>query len=291
MNVDVSIVMTYYERLQQLKTTLDSFSYHSYGSNVEIIIVDDGSVEHPASSLGDVPGLSILYVYLEPHKKWYSNSCIPFNVGLRLARGDVIIIQNAECFHYDNIVQHALRNVGSHNYLTYACFSLPRREYERTLEMGDFRQVRDSIRLSQEKAVGDGGIGWYNHSLINPRALHFCAAIRSSNIKRLNGFDEHYARGYCFDDDEFLFRIKRLGLSVLIEDSCVVVHQWHYTEKTPKVDWDRKYNRNQFIFREITSKNRPFFLFFFLYSFPRFFSSVRSILHGFVRRFILRGKT
>ena len=40
-----SIVMTAYNRQQQLERTLESFRYHGYGSDVEVIIVDDASAQ------------------------------------------------------------------------------------------------------------------------------------------------------------------------------------------------------------------------------------------------------
>jgi hypothetical protein len=44
----------------------------------------------------------------------------------------------------------------------------------------------------------------------------------------LGGFDESYAQGVGFDDDDLLFRIQQKGLEVHIVDSPFILHQNHY---------------------------------------------------------------
>jgi hypothetical protein len=70
--------------------------------------------------------------------------------------------------------------------------------------------------------------GWLNHPEINPKGCHFCCAITKANLDILGGFDQRFADGYCFDDDEFLFRVKKLlKLEFMPPDEAFVIHQWH----------------------------------------------------------------
>jgi len=75
----------------------------------------------------------------------------------------------------------------------------------------------------------DGGDGWYNHSIYRPVGYHFCSAIYKSQLDELGGFDERYAEGIAFDDNELLVRIQKKGLNIKIIDQITVLHQWHYS--------------------------------------------------------------
>ena len=72
---------------------------------------------------------------------------------------------------------------------------------------------------------------WYQHrSWV--RNYHFLTAITRKNLDLLGGFDYAFAFGSCYDDDEFLFRIKhRLKLNihnVFVEENRLLgAHQWH----------------------------------------------------------------
>lgn len=256
-NPAISIVMTYYERPDQLRTTLDSFRYHEYGTEVEVIIVDDGSMVKKAEDVVGDYGFPIRIIYMDPKKKWYSNSCVPFNAGFKAARADKVIIQNAECFHYDNVVTHVLNNINNDRYITYACYSQTEEQYYQSKTIEGFDKLRKTFYFQDIPAIGNGVPGWYNHSIFNPRALHFCSAISRKNLEMLRGFDVSYAKGSCFDDDEFLFRIRKLIPNIVITDNVRVVHQWHYNKMFEEnADVNKRYQRNYYLFSKYTSKNK-----------------------------------
>jgi glycosyltransferase involved in cell wall biosynthesis len=265
-SIKISIVMTYFERPEQLRNTLDSFDFQGYGEGVEVIIVDDGSVKAPAAGLIGMHDFGIKVMYLEPAQKWYCNPCVPFNIGFNAAMGDVVIIQNAECYHHGDIAGHALQNLNDGNYLSYACLSQTKEDSEMASGLQPFARLREMAAICNTAAVGDGVPGWYNHSTFFPRALHFCAAISLRNLRRLKGFDERFAKGLCFDDDEFLYRIKRSGLKVDIVDDPFVVHQWHYNRPNTDPVSGEKYLRNKLIFEIRTRKEGPYWLFLATYA-------------------------
>ena len=73
----------------------------------------------------------------------------------------------------------------------------------------------------------DRGLGWYNHSRHRPVGYHFLAAVYRKHVVEMGGFDEKYASGLSYDDDDFLYRIKLKWLKVKIIDDPFAVHQWH----------------------------------------------------------------
>ena len=251
----VSIVMAYYERAALLKTTLASFKTLGYSNDVEVIIVDDGSIREPLAIDASEYEFRIKCIIIPSSKKRHINSCVPYDVGFEQANGDVVIIQNPECIHLDNIVNHALHNSNDTNYLSYSCYSLNEESTKRISENG---WERERIRFHAEpRAAGsDGQDGWYNHSKYKPNAYHFCSAISGINLKLLGGFDARYAKGIGFDDDEFLYRVRAFPLTVKIVDDLSVLHQYHYSKRVYDKELERKMHANWVLYQFYTKNGQ-----------------------------------
>ena len=232
----ISIVTSYYNRKQQFINTLKTIKRSKQIDNVEVIVVDDCSAEHHKLDdlISEYPFLKIIHV--NPENRWYINPCVPFNMAIKQATGDIIVIQNPECLHVDDILTNIVENLNDTNYLTYAVYSI---DYQTTMDFNTlpyehkylFSLIKSQITaLNNSSYVNEGNRCWYNHSIYRPVAYHFISAITKKNMDELNGFDERYAHGIGFDDDEILFRIRKMGLDVKIIDEPFGVHQWHYSE-------------------------------------------------------------
>jgi GT2 family glycosyltransferase len=209
----ISIVIAYYNRKKQLLKSLESI-WH-YG-NPEIIIIDDGSTER----IDDIEGIKLIRI--EPEEKWYSNPCIPFNIGLSKAEGDIIIIQNPECIHIGNILSYCKKLIPD-TVFSFAAYSL---DFPLEYDNYNLSVLKNFIMsLPQQRQVSHQG--WYNHSIYRPEALHFCNAFMREDIERIGGFDERYANGICFDDNDLVVRIRRAKMKIDIIDNPFVIHQQH----------------------------------------------------------------
>ena len=221
--INLSIVTSYYNRRNLLLKTLESVNSSDFCKFIEFVIVDDGSDED--ERLEDIVNnynFPINLLRVEPKDKWYVNPCVPFNKAFKAAKADNIIIQNPECYHVGDIIKHALANISDDKYIAYAAYALNAKD---TQELGSRQLKVESIASN-----GNQQEGWYNHSTINPRPLHFASCISKKNLDELGGFDEAYAEGIAFDDDELLMRIRDKGLTVEICDDPFVLHQSHYDE-------------------------------------------------------------
>lgn len=228
----ISIVTAYYNRKRLFLRTLESIQRQitDFKLEVELIVVDDGSTTD--QRLEDVverfPFMNI--VRLEPENKWYRNSCVPFNCGFEYATGELVVIQNPECFHYGNILEFVNINGQKGKYLSFACFSLDKNTTDTESLFYDPLNLKQLIKTHDRVVQHDGDLGWYNHSIHRPAAYHFCSAIHRDDLFALGGFDERYARGIGFDDDEFVHRIKSKPLEIQFADQEIVLHQNHYLD-------------------------------------------------------------
>ncbi|MBU8883074.1 glycosyltransferase [Kaistella sp. DKR-2] len=224
----ISIVTAYYNRKKLFINTLQSIKRQQFTGDFEVIAVDDGSGEEERLEdlTEEFPFLKV--IYLDPANKWYKNSCIPFNIGFRAAKGDKIIIQNPECFHLGDILKYTNEYLNDKNYLSFGCFSLDK---EVTDHLDTFLVQNKIEKIIKENAYvvkNDGALGWYNHSLHRPYALHFCTAISKNTLDKLQGFDERFALGIAYDDNEFIQRVRK-NLKVKFVDAEIVLHQNHYS--------------------------------------------------------------
>ena len=249
----ISIVTTYFNRRSQFINTLKSLEI-SKVKDFEVIAVDDCSDEDQR-----IDDLENRFSFLKTHRiqkenKWYNNPCIPFNIGFSLSSGDQIIIQNAECLHYSDILARTRENLDSNKYLSFATFSIDKSETQKINKYPKIQDFIASFRFNNIKITADGVNAWYNHGVHRPCAYHFCSAITRQNLIQLNGFDELYAAGIAYDDDEFLHRIKLKNLKIIFENENLAVHQHHPSFYYNKDGGASMIEKNKNLYKNLTQR-------------------------------------
>ena len=235
----VSIVMAYYNRKQLFIETLKSISKSTY-KDIEVIAVDDASEEKERIEDLMMKFSFLKVIRLEKENKWYHNSCIPNNVGIAKASGDIIMIQNPEYYHVHDVLDHIMETVTDFNYVSMSAYSIDEEHTKIFMSTKNKKAFFDTFPQQHVKEY----MGWYNHSIYNKTYFHFCVALTRKNIKNLGGFDERFAYGIGYEDDDLINRVKRLGLEMIISDNVSVIHQWHpkvYNIDIPEhyAIWDR----------------------------------------------------
>lgn len=258
----ISIVMAYYNRKNRLKITLDSITHTQYPKkDIEVIIVDDGSDEdHRIEDFIKIYPFEVRVLRLSPENKWYCNPCIPFNKGFDMATGEIIIIQNPECCHVGDVVSVASQ-VKQNQYFNFHAYSLDLEETE-SLTKENIKNIESLPFNLKDIGTGiEGRSGYYNHYKLRPVGFHFCSAIRKEDLDDLGGFDERYAEGTGYDDNEFLHRILKKKMSLLFVPNPLVLHQNHYNSKNGNFQQafaDSKVldriKKNETLFTEVTMK-------------------------------------
>ena len=207
----VSVVLTTYERDQQLWKTLASI----HGAD-EIIVVDDAND----------PGTEKLCRYLATYLPRlnrpdvpFSSPSVPINIGLKAATGDIVILQNAECKHDTNVVEQFRKRVK-----------------ERTAVFAKVRSLHP-----------DGSFeSWYTAPVLAERPYFFCGAMFRKHFMDLGGMDEDFT-GAGFDDDDFALRMQEAGIRREFAGDILVTHQWHerpVVDSTPMLEvYTKKHGR------------------------------------------------
>jgi len=263
----ISIISAYYNRKPLLEKTLVSIN-ESMFKDFEFIVVDDGSdAEHEIGDLmNSYSFLTVIKIKKEDKK--HTNPSIPFNIGIGIASGDIIVLQNPECYHLDDILTYVNDNLKENEYYSFSTYSINKEQTNRVLSTHNLtrNRVKEIISPIIPQVFHDfNHPGWYNHSIYRPKAYHFCAAIHKSNMHKLNGFDERYGNGIGYDDDEFLNRVMKLGLGVRIIDDKTVVHLFHeqayqYVNSSELIDKNKRLFFQTMGEKTISVNNRNIFV-------------------------------
>jgi len=231
--VKISIVMAFFNRQELLDRTIKSIEKHK-AKDYEIIIVDDGS---------DVPAVcdKAKVIRIEPEDKWWHNPCIPYNMGFKEATGDVIIIQNPECMHMGNVLGHVRNYSKDGLYISFPCYAINEEQTDR---------LRGGVypTLKPRRFSGKIRNGWYNHPIFRPVAYHFCCAITRHDLDLVGGFNEEYAHGISYDDDDFVYSINDKGIKIQIVNDPYVVHQYHPPYTYKREGWRELHEKNKQLF-------------------------------------------
>jgi hypothetical protein len=222
---DISIVMGYYNRKPQTINTLNYFeNYKNY--KYEVIIVDDNSTpEHQLDDIIKNYTFPIKYIKITAEEKGNRiNPCVTYNKGFKEAEGERVIIQNPECIHRGNILEYVNTKLTYDDYMAFSCYNCS--SFELTQEL-----LNNISLINDPSFHRRNQFTWYNHPIFRPVHYHFCAAIMNDNLKLLGGFNEEFAKGHSFDDNEILLSIKQnLNLNIKTidpNDGGFVIHQWH----------------------------------------------------------------
>ena len=227
----VSIVTAYNNRWNLFQFTLRTI-LKSKHKDFELVVVDDCSDEdqrlEDRLKNYDFP---CTLVRLEKQNKFYTNPCIPFNIGFSYAKGDVILIQNPECFHMGQVIQKA-STINDNDYLVFSCYNLDKQLSEKVRNENpneiDFAKINQLITPTVNRAVTHcEETAWYNHPVYRDTKMHFATAIKKKDLQDLGGFDENYSFAVAYDDNDLVMRILKKQMNVSYSSVPIVVHQWH----------------------------------------------------------------
>lgn len=203
----ISVVMSAYKRASQLDHTLQSILIQTRKVD-QIVVVEDGFDDGETENVCNrwkSSGLPVEYYCRRSRPDvLFSNPARINNIGIRKAKGDILILQCAEVmYESDKDIENLVAPVESNPGLS-------------------------TVALVKSHDASGRFIEW----LIGPRLLNFCQAIHRDHVMKIRGFDEQY-EGNAPDDEDFENRLRNSGVTVRHANDVVTIHQYHGDRDKP----------------------------------------------------------
>jgi glycosyltransferase involved in cell wall biosynthesis len=200
----VSVIVPTYNRAQAILVAIESILAQSY-SRLEVIVVDDGSVDETANAIRGLiarsasgPGKTAEIRYLYQTNKGPSTAR---NAGIAVARGEWIAFLDSDDYWLPGKIEWQLRTIEKFKKECGACISDARLvDKSGSMDTSAFRLggkcykealgILPNATIDLANSVG----GWWTQALI----------VRSDLAKQIGGFD---AGLQFMEDRDFLFRL------------------------------------------------------------------------------------
>ncbi len=183
----VSVVIPVHNREDTIKRAIDSVLHQSY-SNLELIIVDDGSTDHTLDIIRKYSDTRIRVIELQ--KCGGANAAR--NKGISCARGEYIAFQDSDDEWMEHKLEHQMAYMLSCGFFAGFCaYDLIEGDYSITLPEDYSNRERYEENLPKE-------LTW--HNVISTQTL----VVKRDIIENLGGFDNEMPR---LQDYEFVIRL------------------------------------------------------------------------------------
>lgn len=196
----ISVCVPHWNRASELARMYREYLTLYPGLELEFSVCDDGSSPRPpAPHRGTLTCL--------PVKDHALNPCVPLNVAVMHARGEILVLTGPEVEHRVPILPimaAALEAGGEFDYLMASCQDV------------DGRWLCGSRVRGGEDGRGPMPAG---------SGFHFCAMLRRELFERAGGFDEEYRAGQAFEDNDWLYRLEHAGARFVMRDDLIVWHR------------------------------------------------------------------
>lgn len=197
----ISLILPYWNRQGAADRALELIGRQYAHLDLEVIVVDDGNPV-PFSA----PRFPLDLRVVTMAQKYEAKSPVTcWNVGVKLARGDLIALSCIEVLHREPVLAemaHELAGLGPKGYVLAAAWCPELDEWH--------CHSRFRSAGAPELPAGCG------------RA--FLGLMHRDLYQAAGGFDEEYREGAGYEDIDFVYRLQRAGAEFRIRDDLVVAH-------------------------------------------------------------------
>lgn len=225
----ISIVIPILNRLDLLRRAFPSIYTQDYPrENYEVIFVDYGSTDGLKEYLQSLSGvLNLTYLRIDDSKAKIPvyhgptgtcNPALAWNVGIRRARGDLLMLTSPEVIHVTETLKQAVE-FGREGRVVRA----------RVVDVPPWTQ----LLMDELHTFSSSGLINLTCSTERPdmAGLYFIGVIPKSLMEKIGGIDEDYMQGLAWEDTECGRRMMASGVELFHADDMIGLHQYH-----PRVD-------------------------------------------------------
>lgn len=236
----ISVIIPTYNRPDLLERTLHSILTQNYDKEYEVIVCVDDTQEFVLDThavlycfKNKLP-IKVFDTYLSKKQEGWSVETYPYNVGIKNAIGDIVILNSADTLSVgNNLKVHETYHLNSDKIAVLGTTHALSQHVTETIDNYPWRENRKSLLFQgscEDLFVGSPNVlaytsnGSHNESV---RPLHFQMSIKKKYLFEIRGFDEDYFGNMGYADNDIAYRLTQLGITFIYADDIVCIHQWH----------------------------------------------------------------
>ncbi len=243
----VSIIISTFNRAGHLRKCLPSLLKQNIIPE-EIIIIDDGSSDNTKSTVEGIreqyPKHNIKYIY--NNRPESASCCLPKNIGLKRATGDLIIITEPEMLHIGNTIEQHLdwHNKRDNIIVSSGTIYFPFAGIVQNLTMDNFENPITITKLPDIKEWKEGYQPNVGEIAVQRKvSATYMASVRRKYLIKINGWEEKLDK-WGFEDCNALCRLGQIGIECIADENIQAVHVTH--GYSGNFEWfDYSYNLHQ----------------------------------------------
>ena len=231
-----SVLMNTYNRAHLLKFALLSYLRQSEG-DFEIIVADDGSADNtPMIVVTFKKEAPFKVKYVRQEHKGHRRATI-LNKGIKQCDGDYILFTDCDSLAMQNLIEVHRSNAQPDRMLCGGYVRLSQKVTESLSEedvrTGAFEKLF-SNRLRRVALRKHIKAQW--QILIKrrrrPHNMGLNYSVSTKALYKINGYDEYF-KGWGSADGDVRERLRAIGVTpASLYNSAIVLHMWHFKEKT-----------------------------------------------------------
>tara|TARA_B100000029_G_scaffold449816_1_gene473305 strand:+ start:301 stop:1311 length:1011 start_codon:yes stop_codon:yes gene_type:complete len=205
---NISFIIPVFNRPDEVKELLESFSKLSSSKDFEIVIIEDGSTNDSREVVENFKGqLNISY-----YKKKNTGPGDSRNYGMKLAKGNYFIILDSDCILPEDYMKNVMDNLNN-NYVD--CFGGVDASHE------SFSDYQKAVSFSMTSFLTTGGVrgGKYKKKLFQPRSFNM--GISKEAFDKSKGFGNIHPG----EDPDLSIRLNQLGFTTALYSNVLVFHK------------------------------------------------------------------
>lgn len=205
---DISFIIPVYNRPEEVKELLQSFTSLNGEKDFEIVIIEDGSTVKSDKIIESYKkALNIAY-FFKPN----SGPGDSRNFGMKQAKGNYFIILDSDCILPKNYLNKVLNELNV-NYTD--CFGGPDAAHE------SFTSIQKAINFAMTSFISTGGIRGRKDSVNKFQPRSFNMGISKKAFEATNGFGNIHPG----EDPDLSIRLTKLGYKTALIEKAFVYHK------------------------------------------------------------------
>jgi GT2 family glycosyltransferase len=240
MNMKVSLIISVYKDVENLKLVLDTLTLQTY-KDYEVIVSEDGEFDGMKQFLANYKHPNTIHHFTQPDVGWRKNQAL--NNAIRKSDSDYLIFIDGDCVLHPRFIENHIKKSGPKNIVAGKRIKLGP-HYSQILKENPDDLLNFANRIRKElRAVKKDGAKFYEEGLfIDPNGLMgFIPKLRKMHqlkgcnmsfykkaIEAINGFDEDYILPAIGEDIDLTWRFRGLGYHLVsVRNIAVQYHIYH----------------------------------------------------------------